>query len=70
MPDIAMCTGSGQTSSKSTSLVECPRKETCYRFKAKPSEHRQSYFMGLPYDTTTEECRHFLPLYKKEDVHE
>lgn len=22
---------------------ECPSKETCYRFKAEPNKHRQSY---------------------------
>ena len=70
MPDIAMCTGTGQTNGKSTSLMECPKKETCYRFKAKPSEHRQTYFVGLPYDPMTEECIYFSPLYEKEDLHE
>jgi len=32
MADISMCEGKG-----------CERKETCYRFKATPNEHRQSY---------------------------
>lgn len=32
MPDISMC--------KNT---HCPLKETCYRFKATPSEYSQSY---------------------------
>lgn len=30
--DISMCADN-----------ECPVRETCYRFKAKPSEYRQSY---------------------------
>ena len=37
MPDISMC--SGQT---------CPQKDTCFRYLAKPSEWRQSYFLGIP----------------------
>lgn len=37
MPDIAMCTGVG-----------CKYKESCYRFVAKPSENRQSYFKEPP----------------------
>lgn len=37
MPDIAMCKGVG-----------CPKKKTCYRFKATPSYY-QSYFMTAPY---------------------
>ena len=37
MPDISMCTGSG-----------CSKKKTCYRFTAKPSPYRQSYFGGSP----------------------
>ena len=36
MPDIAMCSGE-----------ECPFKEKCYRFTAKPSEY-QSYFVEPP----------------------
>jgi hypothetical protein len=37
MPDIAMCEGTG-----------CPRKESCHRFTATPSEYRQSYFETPP----------------------
>lgn len=36
-PDISMCSGQ-----------ECPKKDTCFRYLAKPSEFRQSYFMGPP----------------------
>ena len=32
MPDISMCQNQ-----------DCKLKETCYRFKAVPNEHRQSY---------------------------
>ena len=37
MPDITMCNGVG-----------CQMKETCYRYKATPSEFRQSYFFTAP----------------------
>lgn len=37
MPDITMCVG-----------TDCPQKETCYRYTAKPNEYRQSYFMEAP----------------------
>jgi len=37
MPDITMCDGTG-----------CPRKESCYRFTANPSEYLQSYFETPP----------------------
>ncbi len=37
MADITMCEG-----------TNCPKKETCYRFTAKPSEYRQSYFTTPP----------------------
>jgi hypothetical protein len=37
MPDITMCNGVG-----------CEIKEICYRYKATPSEFRQSYFFNSP----------------------
>lgn len=37
MPDITMCSGK-----------DCPHKMLCYRFTAKPSERRQSYFKTPP----------------------
>ena len=37
MPDITMCPG-----------TNCPQREKCYRFTAKPSEYMQSYFMKAP----------------------
>ena len=36
-PDITKCLG-----------TDCPHKETCYRYTAKPSEYRQAYFMEAP----------------------
>jgi hypothetical protein len=37
MPDITMCSGN-----------YCPLAQTCYRYKATPSEYRQSYFTKPP----------------------
>ena len=37
MPDITMCKGEG-----------CPIKIGCYRYRADPSEFRQSYFVEPP----------------------
>ena len=37
MPDISMCTNG-----------ECPLKQKCFRYTAKPIEHRQSYSMFKP----------------------
>lgn len=37
MPDISMCEGQ-----------ECPKKDTCFRYLAKPSKWRQTYFRGIP----------------------
>jgi hypothetical protein len=64
MPDIAMCQGVGQASGKSTDIIDCPKKEECYRFKATPSEFRQAFFMYIPYDKVTETCENFVPLSK------
>lgn len=39
MADITMCRG-----------TDCPLKQNCYRFMAKPSEYWQSYFIEVPHD--------------------
>lgn len=39
MPDICMCKG-----------YNCPLKEKCYRYKAKPCEHGQCYFTDIHYN--------------------
>lgn len=51
MPDITLCKGEG-----------CKIKETCYRFKAKPSEY-QAYFVVSPikYD----KCDYFAQIWTK-----
>ena len=46
MPDITICKGE-----------ECPVKETCYRYTAKPNEYRQSYFTETPYKDGR--CTHY-----------
>jgi len=54
MPDITMCSGK-----------DCPLKETCYRYKAKPDEY-QSYFMEAPYNDG--ECNHYWEIKKSSKV--
>lgn len=53
MPDITMCEGR-----------DCPIKESCYRYTAKPNEFRQSYFVDTPYKDG--ECEHY---WKIDDHH-
>ena len=48
MPDISMCAGGN-----------CPKKQDCYRYTAKPSEYRQSYFSEVPYDVKEQTCEMF-----------
>jgi hypothetical protein len=48
MPDISMCQGK-----------DCPLKETCYRFKAKPNELYQSYFIEPPFDKKEKKCDYY-----------
>jgi hypothetical protein len=45
MPDITMCPGG-----------DCPLKETCYRYKAEPSDY-QSYWFEPPYYAGI--CEHY-----------
>lgn len=47
MPDITMCEGGS-----------CPKRDQCYRFRAVPSEYRQSYFQQPPWDRW-HRCDHF-----------
>ena len=51
MPDISMCAGDG-----------CEKSLDCYRFRAIPTEHRQSYFARPPLDWETGECQYFSPV--------
>lgn len=45
MPDICMCVSN-----------ECPRRNECYRWRVKPSEHRQSISR---FYKNNEECSYF-----------
>ena len=56
MPDISMCNGES-----------CPKKETCYRFKAEPNPYRQSYFSDNPCD---EKYEYYSHMSKKDIEHE
>jgi hypothetical protein len=48
MPDISMCAGGN-----------CPKKQDCYRFIAKPSQYMQTYFVHPPYDVKEQTCEMF-----------
>ena len=54
MPDIAMCEGK-----------DCPLKETCYRYTAKPSEYLQSYFTEIPYNKEENKCDYHMKIWQK-----
>jgi hypothetical protein len=47
MPDISMCKNE-----------ECPNKNTCFRYRAKPNPYRQSYFL----DHNHEDCKEFISI--------
>ena len=49
MPDITLCSGKN-----------CPLKEECYRFTTEPDD-LQSYFLTIPYDRETKECKYLMP---------
>ena len=53
MSDIRMCKNE-----------KCTKKETCYRFKAKPNKYRQSYG-GFQQDSKGE-CKHYWEDKRKE----
>jgi len=48
MADISMCYGEG-----------CPLKSECYRYTAPINEHRQTYFVYVPYDHAYKGCEYF-----------
>lgn len=63
MPDICMCAGEQlktvDNKLKRTGENICPKRASCYRFTAVPSEYRQSYFAKLPYDEEKQSCDHY-----------
>lgn len=58
MADITKCTGN-----------YCELRETCYRYKAKDNELRQSYFVSLP-NTTSYDCDMYWEIINKVDKKE
>lgn len=48
MPDITMCNNQ-----------QCERRNSCYRFIAKPPEYMQSYFLIEDRKLFAEDCRHY-----------
>lgn len=56
MPDITMCEG-----------TNCPKKETCYRYKATPGKYRQSYFANPPIKDDGS-CEHYWEVTSKSEV--
>lgn len=68
MPDITMCKGGS-----------CPYKDECHRYRARPTEYRQSYFAkppmnppvtygwGPPHDKYAH-CDHFVPIEPGDDL--
>jgi hypothetical protein len=55
MPDITMCEGK-----------DCPLKESCYRYTAKPSGLGQSYFRTSPYSYFSKKCEVYWKLKPKD----
>ena len=51
MADITKCNG-----------INCPLKESCYRFKAKANEYLQSYFQQDPYNKDAKDCAFYWSL--------
>lgn len=57
MTDITKCMG-----------LDCPKKETCYRYTAKANEFWQSYLAGPPiWDKTLNACEHYWKNYDETD---
>lgn len=52
MPDICMCFND-----------TCPLRETCYRYKAKPCEYRQSYADFQPDENG--HCNYFMKIWHR-----
>jgi hypothetical protein len=55
MSDISKCEG-----------TNCPLKETCFRFKAKSNEFRQSYLTEVPYDHENNSCDEYWEVKEKD----
>ena len=53
--DITLCKGG-----------KCPKKDKCYRFKAIPDKHWQSFFKGVPYKK--KRCMYFMKMMVTSEV--
>jgi len=56
MPDISLC-----------SNQFCPSKDKCYRFRAMPNTHRQSYASFKP-EEGKKKCDHFMGILGSDDL--
>ncbi len=56
-PDISMCKGE-----------YCHIKDNCYRYRAVPTEGRQSYFIDSPH-LDESSCKHYWPIDNKPEGH-
>lgn len=56
MPDISMCSG-----------IDCPLKETCYRYTAQPNPLWQSWVTDVHYDHEKQTCGWHYPLIEKKE---
>lgn len=56
MPDISMCPGGN-----------CPRKDSCYRYTATPSEWMQCYFAEPPVEVDGV-CQYYWPTRTPEPI--
>lgn len=45
---------------------DCPLRDFCYRFRARPSDYQQSYFTETPNDGDT--CAYHLPMVGQDGV--
>ncbi len=62
MPDISMCQGLNVSTN-----TMCPKRNTCYRFTATPSEFWQSYFTDAPFTTirNKHQCDYLIEVQNK-----
>jgi hypothetical protein len=54
MPDTSMCSGKG-----------CDKKDSCYRYRAKPCDY-QRYFLNPP--IRGGECEEYWPIENRKDL--
>lgn len=62
MPDVTMCQGTTDTGS------DCPKRNTCYRYKVEPSPYWQSWFVASPWFNN--DCEMYWEHKPKEKKHD